>query len=450
MPKTAAELHDPRIERDLLGCLLVEPRCFAHVGDLAATDWFVPAYRAAFEVIAELVSRGKAVDPLTVGDVLARNERSTLLRLREETLLDIAREAPIAIPQHVREWSAILVRESARRRFHAACAGMAARVLDEESVSDLAHELRTQLAEIEDASGGGGPRHVGKAVDEIVDDAAEGKPDTEGYTLDTGIGAFDEKIGGFRAGQLIVVAARPGVGKTALAGTVALHNAAAGVPSLVFTLEMTFREMAERFIGADARFPVWKLSRRVASKPELKTVAANTMRLKGAPLWVDDRVLTAGQTASAARSWRLRAESPKALIVVDYLGLLKPSGRSESRNLEVGRMAWAMKLLAKELKCPVVLVAQLNRASEKEGREPHLSDLRDSGEVEQHANMVIFPHRASALEGNGPASLIVAKNRGGVTGKVDAYWHAEEMRYADVPGSKWERGPVEHWSEARG
>ncbi len=112
-------------------------------------------------------------------------------------------------------------------------------------------------------------------------------------------------------------------------------------------------------------------------------------------------MLNLGQMVSAARSWRARNDGPRALVVIDYLGLIKPTGKSETRSLEVGRMAWGAKMMAKELACPVMLVSQLNRNSDKEGRRPALSDLRDSGEVEQHADVVVFPHREPPLEDAG-------------------------------------------------
>jgi replicative DNA helicase len=250
-----------------------------------------------------------------------------------------------------------------------------------------------------------------------------------------------------RPGQLVVVAARPGIGKTALAGCTALRAAKRGVPVLVFSLEMAFAELAERFLGAQSRMSVETIGRGV-SGAAMRELFAASRDLSALPLWVDDRILNAGQIASAARSWRVRNQGKRALVVVDYLGLIKPQGRSETRALEVGRMAWAAKMLAKDLACPLILVAQLNRGNEKEGRKPVLSDLRDSGEIEQHADVVIFPNREPPLEDSGEADLIVAKNRGGKTGKVSCYWNAPLMVFEGLAREEGQHGERPRYSDA--
>jgi replicative DNA helicase len=262
--------------------------------------------------------------------------------------------------------------------------------------AEVLSDARRLMADLEGRTMGG-PVKLGEGLGRVLDDIeARTRGQDESSTVGLGIASYDALIGPLRPGQLVVVAARPGIGKTALAGCTALRAAKRGVPVLVFSLEMAFAELAERFLGAQARMPVETIGRGVSGLA-MRELFAASRDLGSLPLWVDDRILNVGQIASTARSWRVRNQGRRALLVIDYLGLIKPQGRSETRALEVGRMAWAAKMLAKDLACPVMLVAQLNRGNEKEGRKPVLSDLRDSGEIEQHADVVIFPNREPPL-----------------------------------------------------
>jgi len=209
---------------------------------------------------------------------------------------------------------------------------------------------------------------------------------------------------------------------------------------------MALQEMFERLIGAAARFPVDRLSTGNCSVDEIKRVWFKGGDLRNAPLWLNDRTQTVGKLVATARAWRSRVRSEQAVVVVDYLGLIRFSGRAENRNAEVSAMSSAMKNMANDLECPVVLVAQLNRASEREGRDPMLSDLRDSGSIEQDAHKVIFPVREPPLNGSGPARLIVAKNRGGATGVVPCRWHHEFMEFVDEARAEQQ---YRNWQDGR-
>jgi replicative DNA helicase len=406
-------------EMSLLSSFLGSPAALSAISELRSDDFYLPFHRELFLAIAGFYERREHVDVITVSDRLGISQDVE----RSMQLMTIAGYAPTW--HRVREYADIVMRHGTARRLISACAELASRAHVQDP-GEVLSDARRLMADLEGRTMGG-PVRLGEGLGRVLEDIeARTAAVDQTASISLGIASYDALIGPLRPGQLAVVAARPGIGKTALAGCTSLRAAKRGVPVLVFSLEMSFSELAERFLGAHARVSVEQIGRGMGGQ-SMREILAAAQDLQSLPLWVDDRVLNVGQIASAARSWRVRNQGKRALVVIDYLGLIKPQGRSETRALEVGRMAWGAKMLAKDLACPVLLVAQLNRGNEKDGRKPVLSDLRDSGEIEQHADVVIFPNREPPLEQSGPADLIVAKNRGGKTGLCSCYWNAPLM-----------------------
>lgn len=420
--------HSPDAERSLLSCLLGSQEAHEVVPELRPDDFYLPLHRNVFDAIAELVEERRPVDPVTVGDRIeaADNEQAALL--------DIATAAPYW--HNFRAYAETVMRDGTARRLITACTEIASRAHVQDPQEVLA-AARLTLAELEGRSKGG-PVRIGERLSDVLAEVEARGRGERTPAISSGIASYDRLFGQFRPEQLVVVAARPGIGKTAFAGCVALRAARRGEPALVFSLEMSFTEMAERMIGAQARVSVEAIGRGMTGQP-MQRLFHDARGLEPLPLWVDDRLLTIGQITAAARVWRAKNPGPRALVVIDYLGLVRTQGKSERRDLEVGRIAWGAKALAKELACPVMLVSQLNRQPAIQDREPMLSDLRDSGEIEQHAHVVIFPHRLEPLEASGPAEIHVGKNRNGMTGKVSCYWHAETMVFDELQEERDER-----------
>jgi len=423
-------MQNAEAEARTVGCLLLHDDALSLVADsLRPEDFAIPPFRAAYEAVLSVRASGRAIDPLTVQDELGRAGRGTMLAAAGTDLLALADAA--SIWHNVREWAAMVARDGARRRVVSVCQQISQRVTDGgDEVADVLADARRDFADIE-AGAGGGPESLATALPGALDAIEARRSAPEANDVTTGLREFDEKIGPTRAGQLVVVGARPGVGKTAWAVTVALHAARRGVPVLIFTLEMTRNEMIERLAGADARLCVSDLARgRVTREAFRALYGANVGRL---PISIDDRVLTMGQIASVARAWRARNRGLRALVVIDYVGLVRPpAGKREMRSTEVGQMAWGAKVLAKDAACPVMMLSQLNRAME-DGAEPSLTNLRESGEIEQHAHMVVFPHRDMSVAPEPGASqsahIIVAKNRGGPVGRIPCWWHGKYMTF---------------------
>jgi replicative DNA helicase len=419
--------HNTDAEADFLSCVLVRETSLDESGHLEAADFFLPMHRVLFEAILAVRKRGERADGVTAWDEIVRAKKSGHFSDGWSTIAAIAQRAPVSF--NARGYAAIVRRDALLRRIMGKCTeiNQAAQAGDSEAEAILGRAIR-EFADMA-MTGAGGPEHVGKNLDAVINVIEQKHRAPTEFRVMTGLREFDSIIGGFGTEQLVVVAARPGMGKTALAGTVALSVARSGVPVLVFSLEMSFQEMAERFLSAASRIGGHALSTGRIRSDQFASLNRAASGIYSAPLYVDDRMLSISQIMSTARSWRLRQESKRCLIVIDYIGLVKSEGRVESRQIEVGAMSKAAKTLAKELHVPVMLLSQLNRKSEEQDRKPILSDLRESGGIEQDADMVIFPWREPPLHVSGKAELIVAKHRGGPRGLVPCWWHANTMTF---------------------
>jgi replicative DNA helicase len=243
---------------------------------------------------------------------------------------------------------------------------------------------------------------------------------------------------GFQASELIIVAARPSMGKTAFSLNVATQAAVDGFGVAVFSLEMSKEALVQRMLCAEARVDSQAVRRGTLRDPDFTRLARAAGILQSCPVWIDDSpALTLLEMRSKAR--RLKVENDVRLIVVDYLQLMRSPEYSENRVQEVSDISRSLKGLARELKIPVIALSQLSRASEQRGgeRRPILSDLRDSGAIEQDADVVLFIHRPEMYqkedsEGNsleGMAEVIVGKHRNGPTGLVNLYFHKQFTRF---------------------
>jgi replicative DNA helicase len=254
----------------------------------------------------------------------------------------------------------------------------------------------------------------------------------------SGFTDLDEMTSGFQQSELIIVAARPSMGKTAFCLNVATQAAVDGFGVAVFSLEMSKEALVQRMLCAEARVDSQLVRRGALRDPDFTRLARAAGILQSCPVWIDDSpALTLLEMRSKAR--RLKVENDVRLIVVDYLQLMRSPEYSENRVQEISDISRSLKGLARELDIPVIALSQLSRASEQRGgeRRPILSDLRDSGAIEQDADVVIFIHRPEMYqkedsEGNslqGVAEVIVGKHRNGPTGTVDLYFHKQFTRF---------------------
>lgn len=420
--------HDLEAERAALGAILIRGHVNDVIGTVAVDDFMVPAHREIFESIANLASSRQPIDAVTVaGDLRTRGQLGKLDGA-ESYLLDLGNAVPTA--ESGPHYARIVRHKADSRRLIAACSEAISRS-SEERVEDVLADLRVALGNL--GSVEGGPVTMATALPAHLDllDQRQRQPAVQ--VVPAGIRALDGVIGGgHRMGQAVVVAGRPGTGKSAHAFSTLFRAAQEGIPGLFFGLEMSRAEILDRALALRTGIDSARLA---AGDLDLddwkKRINPAAPEMAAMPLTIDDRKLNIDQIVAEAHRWR--AKNPgRALIAVDYLGLIRSTGkRHENRQLEVAAWMRELKILAGDLACAVIVVSQLNRESAKGDvpRKPVLSDLRDSGAIEQDADVVIFTWQ------DGPLSeLIVAKNRGGAIGVARVRWDGPRTAYFDDDG----------------
>lgn len=422
--------HDQEAEQSVLGAMLVNPNAILAVLEmLVAEDFYRDSHRLIFRAVVELNKRGQEVDVVTLGAQLEREGILERVGGREfiHTLAEFVPAAANAVyyAEIVREQSVLraLIRagneiaELGYRR-----AGTTAELLDSAEKTVFAIHNERRVAEFQ---------HLKQILVESFLRIQEGQ-ESDGVTgLATGFDGLDDFTGGFQKTNLIVLAARPGVGKTSLALNIA-HNVSVdhGHPVAVFSLEMSALELCERLMCSQARVSSHKLRTARLTGEEMSKLVTAAGVLEKADVFIDDSSdLNMFELRAKAR--RLFAKTPPALIIVDYLQLMAGDSRAESRQQEVANISRSLKQLARELEVPIIAVSQLNRAPESSASgEPHLSHLRESGAIEQDADLVLFLYEdQSDPASKGIIKLKVAKNRHGRVGTVRLAFNREYTRF---------------------
>lgn len=428
--------HNPDAERGVIGGVLRDPQVLPDVlAVVRAESFYSDAHQKLFAAIASLADESAPVDLVSVCDRLrARNW------LADAGGLEYVADLWHAVPTGANvAYHAGLVRDCALLRglIHAAneiLRDAYDRVGPAEEVVALAERKLYALA-AESRGGAREARWIGDVVRACLEemDARVESGSTLGG-LATGYPDLDHALGGLRPGELCVIGARPSLGKTALAVNLLANVAGGGVPVLLVSLEMPASEIGSRLLSMGSRVPMHKLSRPAtltAGEVTAVAAAASPSGVGGSPFFVDD---TPDQTAAAVASLARREvrRSGVQLVAVDYLGLMRPENPRDNRTQQVGTLALRMKNMARDLGVPVLLLSQLNRELEHAGRRPRLSDLRESGDVEAHADRVLLLHREGDLPKDQPVwpvDVIVAKNRNGPTGDVPLAYRRPTMRF---------------------
>ena len=421
-------------EQAVLGALLLEEAAFDQVAPLLRSDdFYLRAHQLVFEACLELAGEAKAIDYLLVQQRLeARGQLGT----------GVPRELPFALSRGLGtaanvDHYARVVNDLARLRrmmvvmqakvaqgYEAAANVKAFLETAEQEVFQAAqgHQVET-LKRVEE------PIHRALTMlEEVQRRVREGESPITG--VPTGIGGFDRMTLGLQKGQLAVLAARPSVGKTALALNVATHAATRHEKAVAFfSLEMPSEQLSLRMLASEARLDWRRISQGQLGRNDWDKIAVQGDRLVGARIWLDDNfVLTPVDLRSKCR--KIARDSGLDLVVVDYLQLMHASGY-QSREQEIAHISRSLKSLAKELSVPVLALSQLNRSVEKrQGQPPMLSDLRESGAIEQDADVVLFLFREEVYKRDDPdlkgkAELIIGKQRNGPTGTVDLHFIRE-------------------------
>ena len=430
--------HDLLAEQSALGGMLLSKDAVADVVEsVRGVDFYIPKHEVIFEAILTLYSHGEPTDVIAVTDELTKSGA-----LSRAGGADYLHTLTAIVPTAANAgYYASLVAEKAvlRRLVEAGTRIVQMGYASEGEVTDLVNNAQ---AEIYQVAGGVEAEDfiplteaVTTAIDEI--EAAKGR-DGSMTGVPTGFADLDELTNGLHGGQLILVAARPALGKSTLAldfarGASIKNN----LPTIIFSLEMGRSEIAMRLLSAESSVPLQAMRKGTIDAREWTTIASTRGRINDAPLYIDDSPnMTLVEIRAKCR--RLKQKVGLKMVIIDYLQLMTSGKRVESRQQEVSEFSRALKLMAKELQVPVVALSQLNRGPEQRAdKMPALSDLRESGSLEQDADMVILLHRDSAYEKEsarpGEADLIVAKHRNGPTKTITVAFQGHLSRFADMP-----------------
>ncbi len=442
-PKTLPQSEES--ERAVLAAALLDPRLLPTVaGRLRPEDFYSDRHRRIYAAMLELQDEQVAIDLRTLQAKLeARAELEGAGGLSYLAGLDV--DLPdLGRFEHYVE---IVKERSVRRRLIDVCRDITRDCLDggvdAQRALDRAEQAVMALGE-EAIQRGFVP--LSKIVEETLE-MLEEHPGTALIGLPTGFIDLDRMTHGLGKGALIIIAGRPGMGKTSLALNIAAHVAIREKKTVgVFSLEMGQQELALRILCAEADIHFSRLRSGHLSQQQWTKVIQTMSRIGKAPLYIDDSASpTLLEVASKAR--RLRAEKQLDLLVIDYLQLMQAGGKYENRNLEISAITRSCKQLAKELEIPVVLLSQLSRQPERRGADhrPQLADLRESGAIEQDADLVAFVYRDEIYNKDDPgnkglAELIIAKQRNGETGTVQLVFVGETTRFLNYDPTYTEGG----------
>jgi len=438
--------HNLEAEKSVLGAVLLDER---HLYPLLIEEHVRPEhfYReqhgAVFAAMIELYNADRKIDHLTVAETLRDHGKLEQVG-GVEAIDELAGWVPTA--GHARDYGRI-VRDHARlRALLSTSYDIQASVISRDAPArDLLERAERAVLEVAEDE----RQQTFRSIEEILHEETDklhrlSISKTELVGTPSGFRDMDAVTGGFRAGNLIIIAARPSMGKSALVTNIAENAALKGHAVALFSLEMSESELAQRFVASQANVRGEELRRGRVAEGKWQKILAACQTLAEAPLWIDDSSDTSVLDVRAkARRLHHQVEGGLKLIIVDYLQLMRHEGRIESRVQQVGQISRGLKGLARELNVPVIALSQLSRAVEQRGGDkvPILSDLRDSGEVEQDADVVMFIYREEYYkedsERPGEADIIIAKHRNGPVDKLVLTFSKEFPKFMNYAGDRF-------------
>lgn len=441
MPKTKIKIppQDLEAERSVLGSLMLDKNAILKVADsLKMTDFYHPQHQKIYESILDLFQGGEPIDVLTVSNRL--REKQELKGIGgPDYLAELVSGVPTAA--HVAHYATIVKETSVRRDLIQASSEINEKALEHDDFENLLDQVEQRVFEISDRSR---PQKFVAIKEELAGayERIEKLHHGEGERLrglPTLFSGLDSILSGLQKSDLIIVGARPSFGKTAfvldIARQAALKNHAVGF----FSLEMSRDQIVDRVISTQAQIPLWQLrTGRLNDEMDFALIQQALDEISKCPLFIDDtpspNIL---QMRSMAR--RLQIEQDLGLLVIDYLQLIRPRTSSDNMVTQVTEISRGLKSLARELNIPIIAVSQLSRAvDQREGKVPRLSDLRESGSLEQDADVVLFLHRkdrgggAVSEEEQNLVEVIIAKHRNGPLGTVKLRFDPEKVSFRNI------------------
>ncbi len=428
--------HNAEAERSVLGAAMLDKYVLSEIlEEVKAEDFYNENHKEIFQAIWELYRDNSPVDMLTVCEELKRRKALDMVGGRAY-IATLTAEVPSTA--NAAEYAKIVAEKATLRQM----------IKTSEDITEKGYEAKMDAAEILDYAESGifsiaqrrQKNDYAKIQDvllenlRIIDEASKNKDKIVG--IPTGFKELDEKTSGLQRSDLVIVAARPAMGKTAFALNIAQQSAVkAGSSVIIFSLEMGKEQLGQRLLAMQARVEMQKLKQGDLDRTDWDRISMAANDLNGTKIVIDD---TPGISLMEMRNKcrRLKAEQGLDLVVVDYLQLMKFDGKVDSRQQEISAISRNMKLLAREMDCPVIVLSQLSRAPEQRpDKRPILSDLRESGSIEQDADIVIFLYRDDyynpETETPGVCEINIAKHRSGPTGKIELTWVSRYTKFSD-------------------
>ncbi len=428
--------HNLEAERSVLGAAMLDRNTlFDILEEVRAEDFYNESHKEIFTAIWELYRSNTAVDMLTVCEELKKRKSLEMVGGRgyiaELTALVPSLANAVAYAKIVSEKA--ILRQMIRTSEDITEKGYAAK-MDAREILDYAESGIFKIAEKRQKNDYAKIQDVLLTNIKIIDEATQNKDRIVG--IPTGFKELDLKTSGLQRSDLIIIAARPAMGKTALALNIAQQTAVkAGSSVIIFSLEMAKEQLGQRLLSMQARVEMQKLKTGDVDRKDWERITLALDDLNSTKIVIDD---TPGISIMEMRNKcrRLKAEQGLDLILIDYLQLMTMEGKTESRQQEISALSRNLKLLAREMDCPVVVLSQLSRAVEARGdHRPVLSDLRESGSIEQDADIVLFLYRDDYYNPNterpGICEVNIAKHRSGPTGTIELTWVSRYTKFSD-------------------
>ena len=444
MPRSTADTppQNSDVEASLLGALLIDPDAYIKIGDaIDAPDFYDDKHRVIFAAMKLLHDKRSPIDILTLSEQLKNEDKLEAIG-GASYLTELTNTVPTA--SHVEQYAQIVAEKAIRRRLITASKDIAEVSSDEsKSLQELIEEAETRLFEVSQ-------RHVKQDITSLesilgesfdrLDDLHRNKGGLRG--IPTGLKDLDQVLAGLNRSDLIVLAARPSMGKTALMLNIALNIATKANQGavLLFSLEMSKEQLVDRLLAAEAGVDAWRLrTGEGLTDADFERLSAGMGALAEAPIFIDD---TSGITVSDLRTKarRLHHQHPLAVIMVDYLQLMSGGARFAStanRVQEISEISRNLKILARELNVPVVALSQLSRSVESRSPQiPQLADLRESGSIEQDADIVAFLYREEYYNPETTkqniTELLIKKHRNGPVKNIEIYFDRVQQKFKNL------------------
>ncbi|MBR7181902.1 MAG: replicative DNA helicase [Clostridia bacterium] len=431
-------------ERALLGAILIDPSAITDVLTIVhADDFYVAEHREIFLAMRELFDASSEIDAVTLIDTLVHKgvyEKSG----GEDYVRSLVEATPSAM--NIKDYARIVKEESIRRHIIATCAEVSDMTYGEQE--EITHILDYAQGQFTDIAAGRDSRSF-RHIKDVLRDVHEhlhllqtDKAATQGTP--TGFSGVDQLLVGMGDSDLVLIGARPGMGKTSFALNIASNVASStGKKVCVFSLEMSAEQLVSRLISSEAMVNSKSLRSGQLTLEDWKKIADASAMLAKTDILIDD---TSGMTVTSMKA-KLRRVENLGLVVIDYLQLMESERHSDNRALEVGDISRGLKLMAKDLRVPIICCAQLSRGPEgRTDKRPQLSDLRDSGAIEQDADVVMFLYRDEYYkterspdeQGGNIAEVIIQKNRHGSTGNVKMHWIGSFTKFMTIDTTREE------------